>query len=245
MTKTYTILGIVVAIILGVYNYLPDQRFLDEAFPVGEGVSVIGYDDQYDGGSSQIEFDAGDSTLDFSCTLGPEDAKAGWCGVLFQLGDVADKKFKKWNFVDTVHLDIESSGTNEILLKIWTFDPDVTQLDKPNTFRLLLKEVALKGGRETIAIPMDDFYTPEFWFEEYGKESARNRRSLESAARVEITSGWNQPRGQKYTIKLRQLSVSGVSNLYFGITLGLIVLVVIAAIGLRHPRRNAEGRHEP
>ncbi|SHK54483.1 hypothetical protein [Fibrobacter sp. UWEL] len=237
MTKTYTILGIVVAIILGVYNYLPDQRFFDSAFPVSDGISVEAYDDQYDGGTSQIEYAAGDSTLEFSCTLGPESGKGGWCGVLFQLGDVANKKFKKWNFVDTVLLDIESSGTKEILLKIWTFDPDVTQLDKPNTFRLLLKEVPLKGGRETIAIPMDDFYTPDFWFDEYGQKSARNRRSLESSARLEITSGWNQPRGQKYSLKVHQLSVSGVSNLYFGITLGLILLVVIAAIGLRHPKK--------
>lgn len=245
MTKTYTILGIVVAIILGVYNYLPDQRFFDGVFPIGDGVSVIGYDDRSDGGISQIEFAAGDSALDFSCVLGPKEAKGGWCGVLFQLGDVANKKFRKWNFVDTVYLDVESSGTTEILLKIWTFDPDVTQLDKPNTFRLLLKEVPLKGGRETIAIPMDDFYTPEFWFEEYGTESARNRRSLESSARIEITSGWSQPRSQRYSLKIHQLFVSGVSNLYFGVTLGLIVLVVIAAIGLRHPKKNGTNKHEP
>lgn len=245
MTKTYTILAIVVAIILGVYNYLPDQRFYDGAFPVGDGVSVIGYDDQYDGGLSQIEFAAGDSTLEFSCTLGPEGSKGGWCGILFQLGDVANKKFRKWNFVDTVYLDVESNGTNEILLKIWTFDPDVTVLDNSNTFRLLLKEVPLKGDREKVAIPMDDFYTPDFWFDEYGQKSARNRRSLESVARVEISSGWNQPRGQTYSIKLHQLSVSGVSNLYFGITLVLILLVVIAAIGLRHPKKNGADGHEP
>lgn len=244
MTKTYSILGIVVAIILGVYFALPDQRFFDSAFPMKDGVSVMGYDDQYDGGSSQIEFSAGDTTLDFSCTLGTDTSKSSWCGVLFQLGDVANKDFRKWNFVDSVILDIEASGTKEILLKMWTFDPDVTQLDKPNSFRLLLKEIPLVEGHQRIAIPMEDFYTPEFWFEEFGEKSARNRRSLESTARLEITSGWNHPRGQKYSLRVHEISVTGISNLYFGITLGLIVLVIVAAIGLRHPRKNAEDAHE-
>lgn len=242
MTKTYTVLAIVVAIILGVYFSLPDQRFFETVFPLGEEMRVDGYDDQYDGGRSQIEFQKNKESLDFSCTLGPEDAKGGWCGVLFQLGDVEKKDFRKWNFVDTVYLDLDAHGTSEILLKIWTFDPDVTDLEKPNTFRLLLKEVSLKEGEQRVAIPMDDFYTPEFWFEEYGQESARNRRSLESAARLEITSGWKQPRGQKYSLKIRNISVTGVSNLYFGITMGLIILVVIAAIGLRHPRKCSDDK---
>ncbi|MCF0223612.1 MAG: hypothetical protein HUK20_05020 [Fibrobacter sp.] len=242
MTRTYTILIIVVAVILGAYFALPQRRFEETVFPLVQGEQVIAYDDQSDGGGSRIEYLASDSVMNFSCTLGADSSRGGWCGILFNLSDVEREKFRKWNFVDSIYLDVESSGTEEIVMKIFTFDSDVSDLEKPKSFRLLLKEIPLLGGRQKIAVSIEDFYTPEFWFEEYGKNASPNRRFLESAARLEITSGWSQPRGKKYSLMIRGISVSGISNLYFGIALGAAVLVIVVAIGFRHPRKSEDGK---
>ncbi len=236
MAKTYTILGLAVAIILGVYFVIPQKRFEENVFPLIQGEDVLVYDDQTDGGNSQIESSVDSSALNFSCTLGADTSKGAWCGIVFSLSDVKKENFRKWNFVDSVILDIEAYGTSEILLKIWTFDSDITKLDEWQSFRLLLKEVPLSDGRQRIAVAMDDFYTPDFWTEKYGKESSGGRRFLETTARLEITSGWNQPRGKRYSLNIRDISVSGVSNLYFGLAMIAIILVVVAAIGLRHPK---------
>lgn len=238
MARIYVIMGLVVAVVLGGYFALPFFRSSESVFPLLNGATVIAYDDKSDLGNSEIEFAQNDSVLDFSCTLGKDSLHGGWCGLLFDLTNPSEKTFRKWNFVDQLTLDVESSGTDEILLKIWTYDPKISDLKNPKSFRLLLKEVKLAGGRQTVSIPLDEFYTPDFWYDGVGKNVDRNQRSLESAARLEITSGWNQPRGKKYSLTIRGIAVSGTSTLAFGIILGVFILVVIGASGIRFAGKN-------
>lgn len=243
MRKTYAILAVIAAIVVGVYLALPESDFTESVFPLNETATVVAFDDKADGGSSNIEFATRDSLLEFSCELGLDTARGAWCGLVFDLSQGEKKNFRNWTFVDSVVLDIEAQGTKEILMKVWTYDPDVTKLDDARSFKLLLKEIPLKEGRQRVVIPMEQFYTPDFWYTDGNVDPSRNRRHQESVARVEIAPGWNQKRGQKFSLNLYSISATGVSNFGFGVVLFIILGLTIVAIGRKHSGdKNTDGR---
>lgn len=233
MTKTYVILVAIAAVVLGVYFVLPDRHFTDSVFPLHDGASVFEYDDRADGGSSEVDFALTDSSLSFGCKLGV-DGNSAWCGLLFDVSKGKEAKYRNWTFVDSLVFDVESKGTEEILVKVWTFDPDVTDIEKPRTFRLLMKEIPLAGGRERIAIPFEQFYTPDFWYDDEHVDRKLNRRHQETVARVEIAPGWNHPRGKNFTLKLYGITAKGVSNLFFGAVMFIMLALTVVAIGKSH-----------
>ena len=238
MKKTYAILASIAALVLIVYNLLPDSHFSETVFPLEEGVSVFGYDDLADGGASVVHTNIADSVLSFDCSLSPDSVKSAWCGILWNADPDSAGNFRNWTFVDSIIFDIEAHGTKEVLIKVWAYDPDVTDISKPKTFRLLMKELPLKEGRQRIAVPMEQFYTPDFWFEEGNVDKTLNRRHQETIARFEIAPGWNQPREKKFSLKIYSISATGVSNIYFGIVLGIFLLLTIIAVGRSHQLKN-------
>ena len=234
MAKTYIIIVAIAAVILGVYFALPDRHFVDSVFPLHDGASVFEYDDKADGGSSEVTFALTDSSASFSCMLGADTAKSAWCGLLLDLSQGEKAEYRNWTFVDSLIFELESSGTDEILVKVWTFDPDVTDISKPRTFRLLMKEIPLTKGRQRIAFPFEQFYTPDFWYDDEHVDRTLNRRHQETVARVEIAPGWNQPRGKKFSLKFYSITAKGVSNFAFGVVMFLMLGLMIVAIGRTH-----------
>lgn len=234
MSKTYLILVAIAAVVIGVYFALPDRHFVDGVFPLHDGATVIAYDDRTDGGFSETDFSKQDSLLSFSCKLGGDETQDAWCGLLFDISKGKEAEYRNWTFVDSLVLDVDVEGTGEILMKVWTFDPDVTDIEKPRTYRLLMKEIPLSKGRQRIAIPMDDFYTPDFWFEDGKVDRELNRRHQETVARVEIAPGWNQPRGQGFSLKFYSITAKGVSNFFFGALMFIMLALMVVAIGKTH-----------
>lgn len=234
MAKTYVILVAIAAVVLGIYFALPDRHFFDNVFPLHDGATVFEYDDKADGGSSEVTFALADSSLSFSCMLGADTAKSAWCGLLFDLSQGDKAEYRNWTFIDSLVFEVESQGTKEILVKVWTFDPDVTDVTKPRTFRLLMKELSLSGGRERISIPFEQFYTPDFWFDDEHVDRTLNRRHQETVARVEIAPGWNQPHGKSFSLKIYSVTAKGVSNFAFGVVMFVMLGLMIVAIGRTH-----------
>ena len=116
MKKTYAILAVIAALVLTVYALLPDSYFEETVFPLQEGVSVFGYDDVSDGGESVVHTDIADSSLSFDCMLGTDTAKGAWCGILWNADPDSAGEYRNWTFVDSMVFDIESRGTNEVLV---------------------------------------------------------------------------------------------------------------------------------
>jgi hypothetical protein len=235
MKKSYTILAIIAFIAIVVYVALPKKQFSENIFPLGEGAAVSAYDDNADGGSSVVQFKATDSLTLFQCALGGDEKKSAWCGLVFDFDPNGEKKFHNWTNVDTLHLDMDVSGTDEINLKIWAYDPDVTDMANPGSYRLLLKEVPVKPGRNKVDLPFEQLYVPDFWYDNLGVKRSLNRRHHESIARVEISAGWKQPHGKNFVLNVRAISVTGASNTTYGILLFIFLGLMIVAIGRRHP----------
>ena len=242
MKKTNVLLAIAAIAVLVIYALLPDREFREVVFPLSEEVSLDKYDDKSDGGSSEADLKLSESAAEFSCTLGADTTKFAWCGLLWNFDPKNEEEYRNWTFVDTVYVDVEASGISEIIVKIWTFDPDVTDIEKPVSFKLLLKEVSLKAGMQHVAIPMEQFYTPDFWYETAGVDKKFNKRHQENVARVEIVPGWNHPRGKQFTLTVKGVVATGVSNLYFGLVLIAFILFTIVAVGLRHKTGHDESK---
>lgn len=238
MRKTYAILAVIAAVVLAIYAILPDVLFVEHVFPMEQGTVLIGYDDSTDGGDSKANMVVGDSAISFDCTLGIDTSKGAWCGLLWNMDPDSAMNYRNWTFVDSVIFDVEANGTREVLVKIWTYDPDVTDITKPKTFRLLMKEMPLSEGRNHISIPMSHFYTPDFWFSDGHVDRKLNQRHQETVARIEIAPGWNQARGKKFSVKFFEIKAVGVSNIYFGIVLLIFLVITIIAVGRRHQSKN-------
>lgn len=232
MKKLYITLSLVAVFALIVYAVLPDRHFAEFVFPLEEGVSVEFFDDVFEGGSSKVAFMKSDSALHFQCALGMDEEKPTWCGIVWDFDRYNKKNYRNWTLVDTLYLDLEVSGTKELLVKVWAYDSDVTDIENKGTFRLHLKEVPVRNGNNRISIPMEELYTPDFWYNDNGVDKKTyKRRHLESVARVELAPGWNQARGRRFTIAVHEISARGVSNLAFGAVLILFVILTIVAIG--------------
>lgn len=231
------ILAAIAAIVLGVYFNSPCRFFVEDVFAQVKDGIIIAYDDKTDGGSSEVQFKRNGSAADFECTLGTDENKGAWCGLLMDL-IVEDTLYRDWTFVDSVIVNLESSGTNEILLKIWTFDPEVTDVKVPRSFRLLMKEIPLTGGAQRVSIPLEQFYTPDFWYEDAKVDRTLECRHHETVARVEIAPGWNHPRGKKFSLSVKSIEVKGLSNFWFGVVLFIFLGLTIIAVGYRHHKKN-------
>lgn len=234
MTKTYVILATIAALALCVFFLLPDRHFEDLVFPLNDKSTVFAYNDQIDGGESETTFLKNDSSLNFSCTLGLDTTKSAWCGLLFDISNGKNAEYRNWLFVDSIIFDIEAIGTREILVKVWTFDPDVTNIKNPRTYRLLMKEMPIGKGRRRISLPMEHFYTPDFWYSESNIDPTLNKRHQETVARLEIAPGWNRRRGETFSLKIYSVKAKGVSNIAFGILMIIMLVLMIVAIGRKH-----------
>ena len=234
MKKTYIILSAIAAVVLLAYLLLPKVTFEEAVFPLEKGVSLLAYDDRGDGGMSQIDFSQGADALSFQCTLGADTTLAAWCGLLWNFDPDSAKLYRNWSLVDSLIFDMDVQGTQEVLVKLWTYDPDITDIKKAKTFRLLMKELPLQKGKNRIAIPMEQLYTPDFWYEDVKTESGNKHTHLETTARLEIAPGWNQARGKTFTLKIHSIKAFGVSNFNFGLVLFVFVVLTIIAVGRRH-----------
>ena len=225
------ILGVITALAVVAYILSPERHFFRSLFPLTDGQIVSGYDDRSDGGLSDARMGMVDSVLDFECELKGDSSKDAWCGLIWNLDPEQKGNYANWTLVDSVIVELSGKNIDEIVIKIWTYDPDVTDSQKKLTFRQLIKEVPVTKEMQRIAIPMEQFYVPDYWFEQTGADKKLTQRHQEAVARVEIIPGWKMPRNALFSLKIRKIEVLGVSNFALGILLGVFLFIAILAIG--------------
>ncbi len=234
MSKRIGVLSVAIIVIFFAYVFMPKRSFTVDIFPLQKNESVLVYDDLTDGGSSRSSMNVTDSGLEFSCTLGADTSKGAWCGVIWTFtGDSTEKKwfYENWSLVDSVQMDVRSETESEIIVKVWTFDPDVTNKDSLHTFRQMIKEVPLQKGENRVSIAFEDFYVPDFWFAQTGADRELVQRHKEHVARFEITPGWNVKRGIPMKFLFTSIRAKGTGTIELAVFLAISVIVVIVALG--------------
>lgn len=240
MAKRIAILSVAVVCIFIAYVLVPKREFFISVFPLHTNESVFVYDDLADGGTSVSKMTVSDSALDFECTLGADVSKNAWCGIIWTFEGRSPAKnwrYENWSLVDSVLLRVYSETASEIIVKVWTFDPDVTNRDSLHTFRQMLKEVPLEKGDNRIAIAFDEFYVPDFWFAQTGADKELVQRHKEHVARFEITPGWKAKRGNPMKFRILSVSAKGTGTIELAIFLVVSVLIVVIALGFIKKKR--------
>ena len=238
MKNLYILLSGISALALIIYALVPNREFKESLYPISESTIVSTYDDQAEGGNSVAQLSIVDSVLLFNCKLHNDTTKPAWCGLIWNLYSQKKDDYRNWTFVDSLILDITSQNINEIIIKVWTYDPDVTDPSKATSFRPLIKEWPVKGGEERLAIPMSELYVPDFWYKDNNVNIKLKQKHQESVARFEITPGWNVARDSEFSISIKSIQVKGISNLAFGVILFFFLAIVSIAIGFRKKIKN-------
>lgn len=232
MAKKTAILSIALVCMFIVYVIIPKREFIIPIFPLQPDETLLAYDDQADGGSSVSQMNRSDSVLDFRCTLGKEMSQGAWCGLIWDLaGKKTGPRYENWSLVDSILIEVFSEKDAEIIAKVWTFDPDVTNRDSLRTFRQLLKEIPLKKGSNKVSIAFDEFYVPDFWFRENGADKDLVQRHKEHVARFEITPGWKTKSGVQEHFRFTKIEAKGIGSFELAIFLGCCVVILIVALG--------------
>lgn len=233
MKRLSSILFALSVLAILVYWLVPERHFSEYIYPQNKEATLEVYDDRADGGMSSAKAVRVDSSLQFSCTLHEGEGPA-WCGMLWNFTPDSTGQYHNWLLVDSVIFNIDVSGTDEFLLKIWTYDPDVTKIENKFSFRPLIKEVKVAEGAQRVAIPMEELYVPEYWFNDQKVDKSLELKHLEGVARLEITAGWNMKRGKLFSIKINSIEGKGVSSIALGLMIFFFLGVGIVFVGFRH-----------
>jgi len=158
--------------------------------------------------------------LAFKCILPAENAN---CGMAFSFDDN-----KNWNLMDSFVLNLQSSDNfKELIVQILTYDPD-NRIKKP-----ALKELHLKPGSNRYSIPIEYFYTPDYWFEQQKARNTHNARRFSSVMGLELYSGWKNPIDTPLELKVESLCVEGFGNASFAILVVYLAILIGIAISVR------------
>lgn len=239
MRTFYTVLIILAVLGVAAYLLIPDRHFTDFVFPLGDRTVFSIYDDRVDGGATEANIAVSDSALNFDCRLHTGEGPV-WCGMLWSfVPDTLDtgSVYRNWILVDSIVFDMDVQGAPDLLMRLWTYDPDVTDVTNKFSFRPLNKEIPIKKfGRQRIVIPVSELYVPDYWYETQKVDRALQMKHLESAVKLELTAGWNVKRGEKFSVKVYSIEGKGISSTKLGITVFFFLAIFTIAVGVRHER---------
>jgi len=161
----------------------------------------------------------------FKCNLLNE---GGHCGMGFSFNET-----ENWNLMDFLIIDIQNSAEfEELIVQILTIDPRTKETDR-STMKPLLKELKLKQNEKRYSIPMEHFYTPDYWFEQQKIKDTHNSKRFSAVAGMEIYSGWKNKTDKPLELKIEGVCLEGVSNTRFVILVIYIGILIAMAISIR------------
>jgi len=161
----------------------------------------------------------------FKCVLSKE---GGHCGMGFSF-----KEDENWNLVDYLVVDMESSvDFEELIVQILTMDFRTNENDR-STMQPLIKELKLDKDKKRYSIPMEHFYTPDYWFEQQKVRDTHKSKRFSSVAGIEMFSGWKNKTGKPLELEIKGICLEGVNNTRFVILVIYIVILIATAISVR------------
>jgi len=161
----------------------------------------------------------------FKCTLSKE---GGHCGIGFSFTES-----ENWNLVDFLVIDMQSSADFEdLIVQILTIDFITNEKDR-STMKPLIKELKLNPDKKRYSIPMEQFYTPDYWFEQQKVSDNHKSKRFSSVAGMELFSGWKNKTDKPLELEIKGVCLEGVNNTRFVILVIYIVILITTAISVR------------
>jgi len=161
----------------------------------------------------------------FKCTLLKE---GGHCGMGFSFNET-----ENWNLMDFIIIDMQGSADfEELIVQILTIDPHTRKTDR-STMKPIIKEVKLEQNKKRYSLSMEDFYTPDYWFEQQKARDTHNSKRFSAVAGIEMYSGWKNKTDKPLELQIGGICLEGVSNTRFVILVIYIGILIATAISVR------------
>jgi len=161
----------------------------------------------------------------FKCILSKED---GHCGMGFSFSES-----ENWNLVDFLVIDMQSSvDFEDLIVQILTMDFRTNENDR-STMKPLIKELKLNKNKIRYSIPMEHFYTPDYWFEQQKVKDNQNSKRFSSVAGMEMFSGWKNKTDKPLELEIKNVCLERVNNTRFVILVIYIGILIATAISVR------------
>lgn len=176
-------------------------------------------------GTSKISMDQSSEALHLDILLNAPEGKDSWAGIGWTLTDA------NWMFMDTLYVKIRGTGVSEAQLKLLTFDPDHTDPTNRDTYRQVLKEIPVTSAWTTLAIPTEQLYVPEWWYQQQKVARDLDSKHLEQVFRFDFLPAANSPRNAPISIDIASITASGTSSRNLALLLGYWFILMIFAIG--------------
>ena len=161
----------------------------------------------------------------FKCILSKE---GGHCGIGFSF-----KETDNWNLMDFLVIDMQSSADfKELIVQILTIDSHTKEYDR-STMKPLIKELKLEPNKKRYSIPMEHFYTPDYWYEQQKVKENHNAKRFSNVAGMDIYSGWKNKTNKPLELKIESVCLEGVNNTRFVILVIYICILIATAISVR------------
>jgi len=161
----------------------------------------------------------------FKCVLSKE---GGHCGIGFSFNES-----ENWNLVDFLVIDMQSSADfEELIVQVLTMDFITNEKDR-STMKPLIKELKLDPNKKRYSIPMTDFYTPDYWFEQQKVRETYKSKNFTSVTGMELYSGWKNKTDKPLELEIKGICLEGVNNTRFVLLVIYIVILITTAISVR------------
>jgi len=161
----------------------------------------------------------------FKCSLSKE---GGHCGMGFSFNET-----ENWNLMDFIVIDMQSSADfEELIVQILTIDTRTREGDR-STMMPVIKELKLEPNKKRYSIPMEHFYTPDYWFEQQNVRDTHKSKRFSFVHGIEMYSGWKNKTDKPLELKIDGMCLEGVSNTRFVLLVLYIGILIAIAISVR------------
>ncbi len=199
-------------------------------FPGDTGMSLTSYLDPADTMDSSAtiisDFQVSSSTIDIEYTIGDKNIYpfAGFQWIVRQ-----DQSFINISDYDHLTISFNPSTTEEIVILILqVFTEGFSIMEDRMTWRYLCKELPLKEDKHTYSIPLKEFQTPIWWYNQYKiTEKEVGTPNLAKLGMLSVEEGSDEI-GVKKRMSVRELRFQKKNGLYSaGILSGVLLLYYV------------------
>lgn len=128
---------------------------------------------------------------------------------------------------------LDAPGTNTMRLFILAHEPSTYNANDPQSWIHLRKTISIKKGKRKYQFFLDDFYTPQWWYDHYDKRKDQvTVKPLSEVLGLKLESGEGEPLGVKTPVFLGTIVFSKRISLFARLLELLIGAVAIAVIVL-------------
>lgn len=130
------------------------------------------------------------------------------------IGSVNNRKLVDLSDFESVAFDVSCSPRNILLLVLFTYDDEATDLSDPKTFRVNWYFFTCDHKQSAKIARLRNFETQDWWLQNFGLELVDRAYNLEKVIGLAVINSLQSPRDTPSSVLLSNLSLSRTNSTY-------------------------------